>query len=48
MLGIGGLVLFTVCACLLAFLWADADPTGGRWCQFPFQIVAGMFGGNCP
>ncbi len=44
-----GLLVF-VCLCILIFLVVDADPTGARWCSFPFSIIAEMLrgAGACP
>ena len=42
-------VVLVLCCCLVASLfWVDADPTGARWCAFPFNIVARMLGSVCP
>jgi pSer/pThr/pTyr-binding forkhead associated (FHA) protein len=42
-------VVLVLCCCLVASLfWVDADPTGTRWCTFPFNIVARMLGSVCP
>jgi len=44
--GVG--VLVFVCLCLVvALVWVDADPTGARWCTFPFSILAQIFGATC-
>jgi predicted component of type VI protein secretion system len=45
---IGAVVLLAICLCGGMFLYADADPTGARWCGFPFRIVASMLGASCP
>jgi len=45
---IGGVVFLILCCCVSLFVWVDADPTGGRWCTFPFSIIAQIFGGSCP
>ncbi len=44
-----GLLLF-ICLCVTVFLVVDADPTGARWCMFPFSIIAQMLRGAaaCP
>jgi len=39
-----GLLVF-VCLCIMIFLVVDADPTGARWCTFPFSIIAEMLRG---
>jgi pSer/pThr/pTyr-binding forkhead associated (FHA) protein len=44
--GVGLLVV--VCFCVVSLLIVDADPTGARWCTFPFSLVARMFGSYCP
>jgi predicted component of type VI protein secretion system len=45
---VGVAVLLAVCLCGGMFLYADADPTGARWCAFPFNIVASILGASCP
>ncbi|MEZ0396594.1 MAG: FHA domain-containing protein [Anaerolineales bacterium] len=45
---IGVLVLCVVLGCIASLLYADADPTGARWCAFPFNIVTQILGGVCP
>ncbi len=47
-IGIG--VLVFICLCIMVFLIVDADPTGARWCMFPFSIIAQMLrgAGACP
>jgi len=45
---IGVVVLLMLCCCIAVFVWVDADPTGGRWCTFPFSIIAQMLGSACP
>jgi hypothetical protein len=42
-----GVFLF-ICLCITVFLIVDADPTGARWCTFPFSIIAQMMGSSCP
>lgn len=43
-----GALLF-LCLCFVAVLfWVDADVTGARWCMFPFNIIALIFGASCP
>lgn len=42
-----GLFLF-ICMCVAVFLIVDADPTGARWCMFPFSIIARILGASCP
>ncbi|HRQ24074.1 MAG TPA: FHA domain-containing protein [Anaerolineales bacterium] len=43
---IGASVLVFVCICVVTLLIVDADPTGTRWCTFPFSIIAQIFGGS--
>lgn len=46
---LAAIVFFLLCCCIaLPLLWADADPTGARWCTFPFNIIARMLGSICP
>jgi len=45
---IGVAVLLIICCCIAVFVWVDADPTGTRWCMFPFNIIAQMLGSTCP
>src|SRR5436190_12245563 len=45
---IGVVVLLLICCCVATLLWVDADPTGGRWCTFPFSIIAQLLGSSCP
>jgi len=45
---IGGGVFLFICLCVTVFLVVDADPTGARWCNFPFSIIAQMMGSSCP
>ncbi|HXF85249.1 MAG TPA: FHA domain-containing protein [Anaerolineales bacterium] len=46
---IGAGVLAFLCLCVVVFLIVDADPTGARWCMFPFRIIAEMLRGPvCP
>jgi hypothetical protein len=47
-IGIG--VLVFICLCVMVFVIVDADPTGARWCMFPFSIIARMVSGAgaCP
>ena len=40
-------VVCIILACVASLIWADADPTGGRWCTFPFNIIANMMGAVC-
>ena len=44
---IGGGVFLFICLCVVTFLVVDADPTGARWCTFPFSIIAEMLGSTC-
>lgn len=44
---IGGGVFLFICLCVVIFLVVDADPTGARWCTFPFSIIAQMLGSTC-
>jgi pSer/pThr/pTyr-binding forkhead associated (FHA) protein len=44
------LAVILVClilACIATFVWVDADKTGARWCNFPFRLIAQLFGGVC-
>lgn len=44
------IVVVVVCillACVASLIWVDADPTGGRWCTFPFSIIANIMGAGC-
>ena len=43
-----GVVFLVLCCCVFLFIWVDADPTGARWCMFPFKIVALILGSSCP
>jgi len=45
---IGAAALVSICLCISLFLYADADPTGARWCTFPFRIAAQIMGAACP
>jgi predicted component of type VI protein secretion system len=45
---IGVVVLLMLCCCISLFIWVDADPTGSRWCTFPFSIIAQILGSSCP
>jgi pSer/pThr/pTyr-binding forkhead associated (FHA) protein len=46
---IGAGVLIFICFCVVALLIVDADPTGARWCIFPFRIIAEILRGPvCP
>lgn len=46
---IGVVLLAFVCMCIVTLLIVDADPTGARWCIFPFRIIAEMLRGPvCP
>jgi predicted component of type VI protein secretion system len=45
---IGVVVFLILCCCVSLFIWVDADPTGSRWCTFPFSILAQMLGSSCP
>jgi len=44
---IGAAALIFICVCIATFLYADADPTGARWCTFPFSIIAQIMGASC-
>lgn len=44
---IGGGVFLFICLCVALFLYVDADPTGARWCNFPFSIIAQLLGSSC-
>jgi pSer/pThr/pTyr-binding forkhead associated (FHA) protein len=48
LLAIGAVVLVLVCLCVVMFAYADADPTGARWCSFPFSVIAQILGATCP
>ncbi len=45
---IAGVILLSICCCAGVFFWVDADPTGARWCMFPFSIIAQWLGSACP
>lgn len=46
---IGMVMLACVCMCIVTLLIVDADPTGARWCIFPFRIIAEILRGPvCP
>ena len=47
-IGIG--VFLFICLCIGVFFVVDADPTGARWCMFPFSIIAQILRGSgaCP
>ncbi len=47
-IGVG--VLLFICLCVVVLLIVDADPTGARWCTFPFSIITQMLRGSgaCP
>jgi pSer/pThr/pTyr-binding forkhead associated (FHA) protein len=45
---IGGGVFLFICLCAALFVYVDADPTGARWCNFPFSIIAQLLGSSCP
>ncbi len=45
---IGVVVLLVICCCVATLLWVDSDPTGARWCTFPFSIIAQLLGSACP
>jgi len=45
---IAAVVLLMICCCITIFIWVDADPTGSRWCTFPFSIIARALGSSCP
>ena len=45
---IGGGVFIFICLCAVLFVYVDADPTGARWCNFPFSIIAQLLGSSCP
>jgi pSer/pThr/pTyr-binding forkhead associated (FHA) protein len=44
-IGVG--VFLIICCCISVFIWVDADPTGARWCMFPFKIIAQLLGSVC-
>ena len=41
-------VVCLILGCIGLLVWVDADPTGARWCTFPFNLVARMMGAVCP
>lgn len=41
-------VVCIILGCVASLLWVDADPTGLRWCTFPFSIIGRMLGAVCP
>ncbi len=41
------IILCVIVSCIGFLLWVDADPTGGRWCQY-LPFIARMLGGVCP
>lgn len=43
-IGVG--VFLFICLCATVFLIVDADPTGARWCMFPFSIIAQILRGS--
>ena len=43
-----GVVFLMICCCIFVFIWVDADPTGARWCTFPFKLIALILGSSCP
>jgi predicted component of type VI protein secretion system len=45
---VGLVVLCLVLGCVGSLLYVDADPTGARWCSFPFSLIAQMMGATCP
>ncbi len=46
---VGAGVLVFICFCIVVLLIVDADPTGARWCVFPFRIIAEILRGPvCP
>lgn len=45
---IGVVIFLMLCCCISLFVWVDADPTGSRWCTFPFSIIAQILGSSCP
>lgn len=45
---IAAVVFLLLCCCISLFIWVDADPTGSRWCTFPFSIIAQILGSSCP
>lgn len=44
---IGVVVFLILCCCISLFVWVDADPTGSRWCTFPFSLIARLLGSAC-
>jgi len=48
LIAVAAVVLVLVCICVGSLLYVDADPTGARWCSFPFSIVAQVIGAACP
>ena len=45
---IGVVILLVICCCIGVFVWVDSDPTGARWCTFPFNFIAQLLGSVCP
>ena len=47
-IGVG--VFLFICLCIVVLLVVDADPTGARWCAFPFSIITQILRGSgaCP
>lgn len=45
---IGVVIFLILCCCISLIVWVDADPTGSRWCTFPFSIIAQILGSSCP
>jgi hypothetical protein len=43
-----GVVFLMLCCCIMVLIWVDADPSGARWCNFPFSILAQILGSSCP
>ncbi|MEW6404879.1 MAG: FHA domain-containing protein [Chloroflexota bacterium] len=43
---IGVALFLLICVCVASLLIVDADPTGARWCNFPFSLIARMVSGQ--
>ena len=43
-----GVIFLMLCCCITVLIWVDADASGARWCNFPFSIIAQIFGSSCP
>jgi predicted component of type VI protein secretion system len=43
----GVALVLVICCCVSVLLWVDSDPTGARWCMFPFNLIAQLLGSIC-